>query len=97
MAEQAEAVGEVRTAEFPRPYTARELSQLSRRVMSEAEIRAATRRAENPLPCISSGTRRPSIRIYADVFKAFLLYEQGVAEYDEVDAAARRSLMGARQ
>lgn len=63
---------------------------------SEADIRAFTRRAKNPLPCIKSGAKRPFTRIYPSVFATFLLYEQGVAGYAEVEQAARQCVMGVR-
>ena len=78
-------------------YTPRELSREFRRVKSESEIRAMTRKADRPLPCIKSGGKRPITRIFAPVFAMYLLYEQGCCEYAEVVEASRRSVMGAWQ
>ena len=76
--------------------TPRELSRMFRRVKSESEIRAMTRKAEQPLPCIRSGGKRPITRIFPSVFATYLLYEQRCCDYAEVVEASRRSLMGAR-
>ena len=77
-----------------RPYLARELHEMYG-VKTEAEIRALTRRAENPLPCVANGSKRQIRRIYEPVFVGYLLFEQGVATYAEVEQAARRCVIGA--
>lgn len=78
---------------------ARELRQMFGNPMSEAEILAETRKAKrfNPLPCIRSGGKRPHTRVYPSVFHAYLNYLQGVADYAEVEQAARRVSAGALQ
>lgn len=73
-------------------YTPREMSRLYHRVKSEAEIRAMAKRAERPLPCVMSGSKRPVIKIQPSVFALYLQYEQGLIAYDEVVEGARRSL-----
>lgn len=66
-------------------------------ITTEADVRAYTHRADNPLPSFRSGGKRPHIKIFWPVFCAFLLFEQKVASYAEVEQAARRCVMGARQ
>lgn len=74
----------------------RQLSELFGGVMSEDEIRALTRKARRPLPCIRCGQKRPVTKVFPEVFGAYLAYEMGAADYAEVVEAAGRSAMGAR-
>lgn len=94
--ENTEMREEARELGMPRAYTVGQICHIFKRVMSEADIRAAVHREKDPLPCVMNGAKRPVVRIYSDVFAAYLLYRQGVADYAEVDEAARRCLMGAR-
>ena len=74
----------------------RQLSELFGGVMSADEIRALTRKARRPLPCIRCGSKRPVTKVYPEVFGAYLAYEMGAVGYAEVEQTAGRCVMGAR-
>ncbi len=73
----------------------RQLSEMFGGVVSEAEIRALTRRREEPLPCIASGAKRPHRKVFPAVFAAYLAYEMGSGTYAEVEHVAGQCAMGA--
>ena len=85
-------------------YTLREMARRTRRISgnglplyTESALRALTRRAENPLPCIRRGDKRAHVYVFENVTFAFIAYEMGVADYAEVEQEARRVLDGALQ
>lgn len=91
-------------AETGKAYTLREMARRTRSMSgdgfplyTESALRAFTRRAEEPLPSIRRGDKRPHVYVFEDVVRAFMAFEMGVAPYAEVEQAARRVLDGALQ
>ena len=98
MQEEANHAGEVKA------YTLRDMARRTRSMSgnglplyTESALRALTRREENPLPCIRCGEKRPHVYVFENVVRAFIAFEMGVAQYAEVEQAARRVSMGALQ
>jgi hypothetical protein len=84
-------------------YTLREMARRTRTLSgdglplyTESALRAFTRRKSNPLPCIRRGGKRPHVYVFEPVVRAFIAFEMGVAQYAEVEQAARLVLDGAR-
>ena len=98
MDEKTRSAGEVKA------YTLRDMARRTRTISgnglplyTESALRALTRRAENPLPCIKCGEKRPHVYVFENVVMAFIAFEMGVAQYAEVEQAARRVSAGALQ
>ena len=105
----AEEIGEIDMAASihageVKAYTLREMARRTKLLTGtglplfrEDELRAFTRRADDPLPHISKGEERPHVYVFENVVYAFAAYLMGVADYAEVEQAARRVLDGALQ
>jgi hypothetical protein len=92
------------SGEVTKAYTLREMARRTRALSgnglplySESALRAFTRRAENPLPSVSVGEKRPHVYVFDSVVRAFIAFEMGVVPYADVVEAAGRCAMGARQ
>ena len=78
-------------------FSPRYISRMYGGSISEAEIRAACRRSEHPIPHIKSGCKRPFVKIRPSVFEAWLNEEMRVDEtVGAVDRTAGRRVDGAR-
>ena len=90
--------------EVSKAYTLREMARRTRGLsgdglplFTEKALREFTRRREHPLPHIERGGKRPHVYVFDSVVLAFIAYEMGVADYAEVEQAARRVSSGALQ